>query len=58
MKDSDLQGGDRPALTTLQDHGLGSAGEGMELAPFLQGEVTKDCELGERDADRERRAIL
>ena len=45
-KDSDLQEGDRPALTMLRDRGLGSVGEDMGLTSFLEGDVTKICELG------------
>ena len=52
-KDSALQGGDRPALTMLQDRRLGRAGGGMGLTPFLGGEVTKDGELVTREPTTE-----
>ena len=44
LKDSDLQGRDRPALTMLQDRGHGSAGGDTGLTPLLEGDATKDGE--------------
>ena len=45
LKDSDLQEGDKPALTMLHDRGLGSVGGDMGLTPFLDGDMTKDGQL-------------